>query len=325
MISVIVPVFNGEKYINKCIDSILGQTIKELEIIFVNDGSTDKSAAILDEYSKYNSNIHVIHQENQGVSIARNIALDNANGDYIAFCDVDDYIAPNMLEILVSAMEQNDADISVCGVKEFSCDEDVFFKSDLQIEYEVLSDDEVFKNIIDNRNCSGYVWNKLFKSELINEKHLRFDETIAIGEDELFVVQYLDKRYKMVFVAEALYGYRNNPKGACQQPISEKKLSFIDARLKIFNEVENKFCGDEVKSIAWNRLIYACVYYFYKLCYLEKKQKRYYYKKICAIVRNTYQKYRFDARWSRKMQIAYFVLLLLSSRVFNKTRGCDVN
>lgn len=116
-ISVIVPVYNVGEYLRQCVDSILSQTYSNLEIIAVNDGSTDGSGAILDEYREKDIRLIAIHQENQGVSAARNKGLDVATGDYIAFVDADDYIHPEMYEKLVKALEDNQADISFCTRK----------------------------------------------------------------------------------------------------------------------------------------------------------------------------------------------------------------
>ena len=115
MISIIVPVYNVEKYLSRCLDSILVQTYRDFELILVDDGSTDRSGAICDEYASRDERIKLIRQSNQGLSVARNVGLDAARGDYIGFVDSDDYIHPETYQILLDALLKYDADLSVCG------------------------------------------------------------------------------------------------------------------------------------------------------------------------------------------------------------------
>ena len=115
LISIIVPVYNVEKYLSKCIDSIINQTYKNIEIILIDDGSTDSSGAICDKYALVDSRIHVLHIENSGVSNARNVGLNHATGDYIGFVDSDDYIEPNMYELLLEELIADDVDVVQCN------------------------------------------------------------------------------------------------------------------------------------------------------------------------------------------------------------------
>ena len=116
-VSIIVPVYNTERFLNRCIDSVLAQTYSDWELLLVDDGSTDSSGSICDEYATQDSRIRVFHKENGGVSSARNLGLDYARGEWITFVDSDDYIAPDMIEKLYETQKRNNADITVCGYR----------------------------------------------------------------------------------------------------------------------------------------------------------------------------------------------------------------
>ena len=148
MISVIVPVYNVEKYLRQCLDSVLAQTYRELEIILVDDGSTDGSGAICDEYATRDSRIKVVHQQNGGLSSARNAGLDLATGEYVAFVDSDDYIHETMLELLYQALVENNADTVICNFERVDEKGDVISVRSLQpLANGVVSMEEALENL----------------------------------------------------------------------------------------------------------------------------------------------------------------------------------
>lgn len=179
-ISVIVPVYNVEKYLIRCVDSILGQTYKNLEIILVNDGSTDESGKMCDRYAKENENIKVVHRKNGGLAAARNSGLDIATGDYIAFVDSDDWIDSDMYEWMLSLATENNADIVRCGyyidkegekpIPAYECTGKLLY-TDEQRRCEMVRDS--YK--------AASACTKLYKREIIADK--RFDETMLANED----------------------------------------------------------------------------------------------------------------------------------------------
>lgn len=186
LISVIVPVYNVEKYLPRCIDSILNQTYKNLEIILVDDGSPDNCPAICDEYAQKDSRIKVIHKANGGVSSARNVGLDVATGEYIGFVDSDDWIEPDMYEFLFMRATDYNVDISRCAsVWEYGkgrCEE---ILTDNENENMFLLDGEdLILDLVNGAWDEGVVWNKLYKKEIV--KNVRFREDIAFCEDCLF-------------------------------------------------------------------------------------------------------------------------------------------
>lgn len=184
-ISIIVPIYNAEKTINRCIDSVLKQTYTNFELIIINDGSLDKSDKICENYARKDSRIQVIHKKNGGVSSARNIGINLTTGEYITFIDSDDYILEHFLEHLISVK----ADLVVSGFKDMPHPNG----------NETYLPDALYKNnditTFLNREIDSMLfkspWGKLFKTDLIRKNNLSFDENISFGEDSVFMLQYL--------------------------------------------------------------------------------------------------------------------------------------
>ena len=170
-ISVIVPVYNVEKFIKRCLDSIINQTTKDLEIILVNDGSTDNSGKICDEYAKLDNRITVIHKENGGISSARNIGLDVATGEWIAFVDSDDYIEKDMYEVLYKTAIEKNVDICACFFKYLTVDNKILFnltqeQLDMNGKYNSKEFLElIYKDEYMNGICVA-TWNKIYKKNI---------------------------------------------------------------------------------------------------------------------------------------------------------------
>lgn len=193
-ISVIVPIYNVEKYLHKCIDSILNQTLKNIEIILVNDGSTDNCGKIIDEYAKKDERIIVIHKENEGQSSARNKGLDIARGEYIGFVDSDDWLHHDMYENLYNAINESNADLCICGREAYS--EDGILGYQIKLENELIDLNEYdIREYISSKlfyKHTVVVWNKIYKKEVIKNNNIRFEDVSYVGsEDALFNYQYL--------------------------------------------------------------------------------------------------------------------------------------
>jgi len=200
VVSILVPVYNSERYLKRCIDSILAQTFKEFELILMDDGSTDKSAEICDLYAGYDNRIRVFHNKNEGVGATRNLLLNNARGNYISFVDSDDFIEPEMIEVLLSNLHEYDADISICGTNIVGKSK----QSKLKAECRVLSKKQAIFELIDNRNVTHSVWDKLYKAKLFED--IRFAEIPAF-EDMLTIYKLLEKCDKVVLDSRKLYNY----------------------------------------------------------------------------------------------------------------------
>lgn len=238
LVSVIIPVYNCEKMLSKCLDSIINQVFKNLEIIIVNDGSVDNSMAIIMQYQLMDKRIKVINQENKGVSIARNQGIGTAKGKYIAFVDADDYIAKNYIEELYNTICKYDADICIC---------------DATMENELSKYN--FYNIIDNTSANeicfslnyGYsyqkyrmdaIWGVLFRSETIKE--LRFSADLSVGEDSLYFAYAAMRSNKIVYLDKKLYHYVVYENSACHGIFNEKKYTEVYAWDKICQLFKNR-------------------------------------------------------------------------------------
>lgn len=231
MISIIVPVYNVSMYLEKCLDSLINQTYQNIEIITVDDGSTDNSGKICDEYAnKYLHKVLAIHKSNQGVSSARNIGLESAKGEFIAFVDGDDWVEPEMFENLLKNLVQNHADISICSMKKDYDDklDDIYKTTDIV----KCNCKQLYREIIDNPNVYGYVCNKLFKKNLL--ENIRFDTTLTMCEDMDFTLRYIEKCTYGVCSISQLYHYRLR-KGSETADLlfTTRKMSVIKAYEKI--------------------------------------------------------------------------------------------
>lgn len=194
LVSIIVPIYNVEKYLHKCIDSILNQTLKNIEIILVNDGSTDNCGKIIDEYAKKDERIIVIHKENEGQSSARNKGLDIARGKYIGFVDSDDWLHHDMYENLYNAINESNADLCICGREAYSEDRILGYQIKLENELIDLNEydirDYISSKLFYKHTVSSC--NKIYKKEIIKNNNIRFEDVSYVGsEDALFNYQYL--------------------------------------------------------------------------------------------------------------------------------------
>lgn len=218
-ISIIIPVYNAERYIEKCLKSIINQTLTEIEVIIINDGSHDKSLEICENYANQDPRIRIIDKENQGVSIARNKGIEEAKGKYIMFIDADDWIENNACEILYSEIKQNSADLCFCNhiieyndrVKKvkFYDENSMILKDDIRRKI-ILPLIEENQNKIHEKASFRSPWGKLFKKSIIIDNNIRFNKELSIGEDFIFNLEYLSKSEKVVMSDNYLYHYLIN-------------------------------------------------------------------------------------------------------------------
>lgn len=229
LISVIVPIYNVEKYLHRCVDSILKQTYGDLEIILVDDGSTDNCGKICDEYAKKDRRIKVIHKENGGQSSARNVGLDYATGEYVSFIDSDDFIHPQMLEMLYKAVTDFDVEMACCDffrIKHKKDFDNIIYKSS-ELAYEILSRDEIFANYHDRylKKLQESVCNKLIRREMFDG--LKFCERM-IYEDEHILMYIVNKIKRCAIINAKLYYYNEMNSSTMRSGFSEKKFSGLD-------------------------------------------------------------------------------------------------
>lgn len=234
-ISIIVPVYNVEKYLAKCIDSILEQTYSDFECVLIDDGSPDCSGALCDEYARKDNRIHVIHQKNAGVSAARNRGLDAAKGEWICFVDSDDWCAKDMLSILYSAAHENDADV-VCGAA---------LSTDGKKKKHLLLPVSGILNL--PHDFPRYLhapWGKLFSRNCILQSCARFPEEIAYAEDFFFTFTVFFSAKKVYGITDLCYYYFDNPQSVTSN-LSEKN---IDDKCRVLSMIEQTLAASNANS-----------------------------------------------------------------------------
>lgn len=295
-ISVIIPVYNCEKYLQDCLKSVIGQTYKDLEIIIIDDGSTDNSGTICDQFAKQDSRIQVIHQENKGVSASRNIGILQMSGELVSFIDADDTLDPDMYEFLCSLMNDHNADIAHCGYRHVVGEEIRLVHDSQQIFSQ--NSEEALTCLIGARLFVGSLWNKLYKAKLI--KDLTFDEDIKINEDILFNFQVFLRADKIVFADYTKYNYiAHRDSSACFVTPDLKKSS--DA-CKVNRYIYEHSGENSYITIAAERYIRSLSGY-YRVCSAAQKKKE---KKI---IRSTlWQVYRANPRLGKNMKVTAIML-----------------
>ena len=249
-ISVIVPVYNVEKYLRRCIDSILGQTFTDFELILVYDGSPDNCPAICDEYAKKDNRIRVIHQENQGQAAARNHAIAQANGEWVCFVDSDDMIHPQMLALLYVSVYDSHTQIGMCAAIEGEFLPNDFFKErKAEPIGQEVNEDFLSKLYDSGEHYCWVVWGKLIRTEIVRK--IPFSSG-RIYEDNAVVCQWLYEAKKVTCSQEKLYFYMVNSTGTTKSQFSIKKLDYLWALEEIikfykkvgYEKLRKKFCTE---------------------------------------------------------------------------------
>lgn len=230
LISVIIPVYNAARYLRRCLDSLVGQTYRELEIICVDDGSKDDSGAILDEYAARDARIKVIHQENAGVSVARNNGLASARGEFVTFADADDWVEPSGYERAVGDFEDG-VDV-VCYGSVVGGSAPVEEKEAMQ---RYLNDDDesckASKINVEGGGMNGCVWNKMFRRSVLDAFRVRFYEGIAYGEDVAFCYCVAGCARRVVFISDSIYHYEMHAASATGSSAGRSRRVFDHMRI----------------------------------------------------------------------------------------------
>ncbi len=257
LISVIVPIYNVEKYLERAVSSLTTQTYDNLEIILVDDGSPDSCPALCDELAKLDNRIKVVHKENGGLSSARNAGINIAKGEYLSFIDGDDYVSSDMYELLYRAISENNADIAICGINWVNEDGTKYENvCPSPIIDEVFDKATAFRKLVP-ANSFYYVTacNKLYKKELFS--NVLFPEG-KINEDEYTVHHFFNNSNKIVSIKEELYFYVQRENSIMHKPFSVKKLDGVWAyldRYKLYRKLGYKKEAKAVAMKACNLLI----------------------------------------------------------------------
>ena len=309
-ISIIVPVYNVENYLERCVESILKQTYTNFELLLINDGSTDQSGDLCDQLALRDQRIRVIHKENGGLSAARNTGIDHASSDLIGFIDSDDYIDEDMYETLYRQLRESNADLSMCVPY------DVFHqipeKQVSEIKTWNLSSEEAIKMAMEAKVLSVTAVNKLYTKELFN--HLKF-EVGKIAEDAFIMIRLLDQCQKVVATNEKKYYYVHRENSITTQKFSLKFLNVIEAYEQNANIIREHYPA--IADVATMRLNWA---YFYVLDRLlidsDFKDKLLEDKLINYLKQNRVNILR-DARFTNARKIS-FLALLFSRKLYTQ-------
>ena len=293
MVSIIVPVYNAEDYLEKCIRSILKQSNPEWELILIDNGSADRSYEICKRYSESDERISVLHQHrNLGVSVARNLGKEKANGEFITFIDADDWIESDFLDTLINVQKKEQSDIVICGYKSVY---DVDREKELQT---ILSDEEPLTRVyniedyLESYMLQGntHCWGVLYHKNILEE--IGFPKGITIGEDLLFLIDTTIKAKKIAVTEYRGYNYFINEKGAMKKKFTPSYMDQILCWKMASEKIVNLY--PSVKNKLDSILVVSAILVVGKLAELEKKERRQYVKELeeCKEIVKEYGKKR---------------------------------
>lgn len=263
-ITIIVPVYNAESFLGKCINSILSQSYTNFELFLINDGSSDNSGEICNKYAIKDNRIKVFHKNNGGVSSSRNLGIDNAQGKWMMFIDSDDEITPNCLELCISKSKKGSVDLI-----EFGCYHLIENKLKIAFKYNESETTISKKKFWDNCYKNFAVWGHLFRTDHILNYNIRFEENLIMSEDRIFFYKYLYYTKEVGTISNCTYLYRQHKLSVCNTPISINKIESQYQAIKILtkeydaqdkNYLTNKIFTFLAESILKNYLISSIEY-----------------------------------------------------------------
>ena len=259
LVSIIVPVHNVEKYIERCIESILGQTYKEIELLLIDDGSTDKSGNICEKYSNQDSRVKVFHKVSGGPSDARNFGLDHIKGEFITFIDSDDFISKWYVEYLLHLIEKHDADMSVCQYRE-SAETSFNFEHSAETAELVCSQKEAFERYCYQRGIAQNVWGKMYVKRVYQS--LRFPKN-QLYEDEGIFYKVLDKCRKVVIGNQIHYFYYKRSDSIIRSNFTIAKYDYVVSSINLTKYIKEKY--PDLYIAAVSKLLWSCIHIWVQL------------------------------------------------------------
>ena len=262
LISVIVPVYRVEEYLERCVESILSQTYENLEVILVDDGSPDRCPAICDAYAGKDARVKVIHQENKGLSGARNAGIELAAGEYLAFVDSDDYVSPHFIEALYQLLQETGCAIGQCR---FSYVKGEKLTEEGDSAFCIYRGESLMEQLYGPEEKATYfvvAWNKLYRAELFKKTGIRYPEG-RIHEDEATPYRLFHEARKMAFLDKAMYGYYTENGGSITSVFSAKRLQWLTAQEeRIAFYKKNGY--EKLLPAAYRKLCDACITFFFR-------------------------------------------------------------
>ena len=303
LISVVVPVYNVEKYLDKCVQSIRAQSLPQLEILLVDDGSTDGSGAMCDSCAKEDDRIRVIHKENGGLADARNRGIDEAAADLVAFIDSDDFIEPDMMELLYTNMQRENADVSICGIYHLYADR--LKRESATVDYTTLSGVEAAALVLRGDKISVNAVNKLFKKEIFNG--IRFPVG-KLSEDAFIMVKLLAGVKTVVIDTAPKYYYVHREDSITTSRYKPRDMNVIEAYTENRSFIQQNH--PEYMELADFRYYWAHFYVLDKMLKTEGYVRDADYKKIVRTLRANYFHILRNRYTGTKRKIALTALLL---------------
>jgi glycosyltransferase involved in cell wall biosynthesis len=280
LISVVVPVYKVEEYLDKCVESIINQTYKNLEIILVDDGSPDNSPKKCDEWSKKDNRIKVINKKNGGVSSARNTGIDKSKGEWITFVDADDWIETTYVEDMYNISQDFDANYICCGYNKIYSENVESINSNGELIE--LNSRDYLTALLNVQNGYGFVHMKLINKDIIGK--VRFDEELPVGEDALFNIQLCDNLDKVVIYNKALYNYRINTNSVVRKYDVNYVDKYTNSMQKMKTYINKKYNDKTIRLNVFNYIVYHLMLICVNYCYHpENKNKYQSLKEVCNI------------------------------------------
>jgi len=305
LITIVVPIFKVEKYLKRCIDSIIEQTYKNIEIILVDDGSPDKCGEIIDEYAKKDFRIKTIHKDNGGLSDARNAGIDVATGQYITFVDSDDYINDNYISLLYDAIVKEKSEISI-GLHIVQYDTGTKKKKYTKQKNEIVNSKEALYRILYDKGVDLSAWAKLYKIELFN--NIRYPKG-RLFEDSATTYKLIDKATKISLVNEYIYNYMIRNDSISNGKFNNKKMDLIVSIREMTEYIRNKY--PDLQDACDCKLMYA---YLSTLTQLAKSKEQHefinYRKELMEYVKNNRKKVLNNKEISKRDRIALYCTIL---------------
>ncbi|MBB6446843.1 glycosyltransferase [Bacillus benzoevorans] len=320
LISIIVPVYNAESYLKKCLESIVRQTYRNLEIILIDDGSEDNSPHICDEYAMADDRVKVLHKENAGPGAARRDGVHYASGEYIAFVDADDFIEQNMYQTLIERAVADDIDIIQCGYRKVKTTGETIEIFAMR-ETHINGSYHCAAYYAAQRNVTNYLCNKMMKSKLF--AGIEFPG-LYVGEDACILTQLYASAEKITTIEEPLYNYVMTPDSLCRTPFSVKKLDNVAAGKFMFEFYEKRF--PNLRNFSALHICSYAAQYYCELSNLEFEAKDELKDRLVKVFQLYYplSKKSHEKRQTSKSRILFIELFhfnrLLCSFIF-KTRG----
>lgn len=322
LVSIIIPVHNCETYIEECLNSIVNQTYKNIEIVVVDDGSTDRTFDICTNFQKTHPEIILKTQANKGVSSARNSGIESSKGEYVCFVDADDFIPTDYVSGLIENARE-EIDFTCCNYSMF---ENIGLIKDRSkdITKKTMDKDEMIGELLLGNNILGTPWGKLFKRSIIKEGNIIFDEGLKVCEDLLFCIQYAIKANNNIYTAKPTYFYRKN-EGSFNARMKSKwddiYLQRIDVIERIGRLLNDNGLSSEVKKPLKYQIYFSNTRVFEYLCAsTEKEQKRELKKKTRRVIRKynyLYIWYMFKTKNFKKANIMFFTKNILRGFGYN--------